>query len=97
MSTTGERLVYLAGSGGTAATLLLAIGGGATTGEALLDYSPLPTGTAAEHLSADNGVVTLQGLSYWTGSVWVEKPIKYWSGSAWIEKPLKQWNGSAWV
>ena len=51
--TTGERLALLAGASGTAAALLLLIGSGATTGEALVDFSQLPTATAAEHLLAE--------------------------------------------
>ncbi len=49
----GERLHQLAGISGTAAALLLAIGAGATTGAALVDYSGLATGTAAQHLLAE--------------------------------------------
>ena len=52
--TAAERLAYLAGTTGTAAALLLAIGTGATAGTALVDYSGLPTGTAAEHLLAEH-------------------------------------------
>lgn len=48
--TAAERLVQLAGRTGTAAALLLAIGTGATAGEALVNYSGLPSGTAAQHL-----------------------------------------------
>lgn len=33
----------------------------------------------------------------WTGSAWVECPVKRWSGSVWEEVPMKWWNGSAWV
>lgn len=52
--TTGERLTQLSGlSGVTAAVMLLAIGSGATTGAALVNYSGLPTGTAAQHLLVD--------------------------------------------
>jgi len=51
--TAGERLRALAGAGGTAATLLLLIGSGATTGDALANYSGLSSGTAAEHLLTD--------------------------------------------
>lgn len=50
--TAAERLVSLVGHGGSAAALLLAIGAGATTGAALVDYSRLPSGTAADHLLA---------------------------------------------
>lgn len=51
--TAGERLASLAGTTGAAATLLLLIGTGVTTGEALVNYSQLPTGTAAQHLLVD--------------------------------------------
>lgn len=54
--TTGERLASLAGTTGAAATLLLLIGTGVTTGEALVNYSQLPTGTAAQHLLVEKVV-----------------------------------------
>lgn len=53
MTTAGERLATLAGTTGTAATLLLLIGTGVTAGDALVDYSMLTTSTAAEHLMTD--------------------------------------------
>lgn len=56
--TAAERLLALAGATGTAAALLLAIGSGATAGAALVDYSGLPTGTAATHLLTDAEVAT---------------------------------------
>lgn len=51
--TAAERLLALAGTTGTAAALLLAIGTGATAGAALVDYSGLASATAAEHLLED--------------------------------------------
>lgn len=48
--TAADRLRLLAGTTGSAAALLLAIGSGSTTGDALLDYSSIDSGTAAEHL-----------------------------------------------
>ncbi len=61
MTTAAERLVELAGTGGVASTLLLLIGTGGTAGAALVDYSGLPTATAAVHLmidrSGDNYIV----------------------------------------
>ena len=51
MTTAAARLVSLAGATGTAGALLLMIGAGATAGAALVDYSGLPSGTAAEHLA----------------------------------------------
>jgi len=53
--TAGQRLNALAGSG-TAGVLLLLIGSGATAGAALVNYSGLPTGTAAQHLLTDHVV-----------------------------------------
>lgn len=53
MTTAAERLVLLAGTTGTAAALLLAIGSGATAGAALVDYSGLSSATAAAHLLAE--------------------------------------------
>ena len=52
--TTAERLLQLSGlSGVSAATHLLAIGLGATTGQALVDYSQLASATAEVHLLAE--------------------------------------------
>lgn len=51
--TAGERLAALAGASGKASALLLVIGLGNTAGAALVDYSGLPSGTAAQHLLAD--------------------------------------------
>lgn len=69
--TTGERLRLLAGAGGAAGVLLLVIGTGATAGEALVNYSQLPTGTAAQHLLMDVHVeppIVQPALSYGGGS-----------------------------
>ena len=51
--TAAERLVELAGTGGTAGVLLLLIGTGGTAGAALVNYSGLPSATAAVHLMTD--------------------------------------------
>lgn len=63
--TAAERLLQLAGTTGTAAALLLAIGVGATTGEALNKYSVITEGTAAEHLLSEgaNTWDTSQGIA----------------------------------
>lgn len=53
MTTAAERLVTLAGTGGQAGVLMLLIGTGSTAGAALVDYSGLPTATAAVHLMTD--------------------------------------------
>lgn len=53
MTTAAERLLQLAGAPGTAAALLLAIGQGLTTGEALVAYSGTAGMTAGEHLLSD--------------------------------------------
>lgn len=50
MTTAGARLAQLAGISGAAGVLLLAIGSGATAGAALVNYSGLPSATAAQHL-----------------------------------------------
>lgn len=34
---------------------------------------------------------------FWSGTAWVQKPLKVWNGTAWVEKPVKYWNGTAWV
>jgi hypothetical protein len=51
--TAAERLAALAGTAGTAATLLAMIGSGATAGAMLVNYSSLATGTATAHLLTD--------------------------------------------
>jgi len=58
--TAGERLVQLAGRGGTAGALLLMIGAGATSGAALVNHSGLPDGPAAAHLLAERAVPPAQ-------------------------------------
>jgi hypothetical protein len=35
-------------------------------------------------------------LYYWSGSVWVKRPVKVWSGATWVVKPVKRWTGSVW-
>ena len=52
--TTGQRLAKLAKATGSAKSLLLLIGVGATTGAALVAYSKLATGTAMQHLLVDH-------------------------------------------
>src|SRR5574343_118571 len=54
--TAAEKLVALAKSTGAAASLLLLIGSGQTTGAALVDYSGLTSATAAEHLLVEHVV-----------------------------------------
>lgn len=57
--TAGDRLKQLSGLAGvTAAVMLLTIGSGATAGAALVDYSKLPSATAAVHLLTDITVVS---------------------------------------
>lgn len=51
--TASARLAALAGTTGTAATLLMAIGTGATAGAILVNYSGLASATAEQHLLAD--------------------------------------------
>jgi len=62
--TAGDRLRFLAGQAGAAGALLLLIGSGATAGDALVDYSGLPTGTAAQHLLADNLTTDEGGIGH---------------------------------
>ena len=71
--TAAERLALLAGASGAAGVLLLTIGTGATAGEALVDYSGLPSGTAAEHLLVDIVQVELPSSS---GQIF-QDPFKY--------------------
>jgi hypothetical protein len=61
MTTAADRLVALAGGGGTAGVLLLAIGAGATAGAALVNYSGLGSATAAVHLMTDVSAVSGDG------------------------------------
>ena len=57
MTTAAERLKQLSGmAGATAAAMLLAIAVGATAGQALQNYSQLPTGTATQHLLSEPSV-----------------------------------------
>lgn len=53
MTTAGARLRALAGQDGPAGALLIMIGSGATAGAALVNYSGLLTGSAADHLLAE--------------------------------------------
>lgn len=66
--TAAERLVQLAGGGGVAAALLLSIGSGVTAGEALRDYSGLPTATAAQHILVDHAGATQNTIGSAGGS-----------------------------
>lgn len=61
MPTAADRLVTLAGSGGTAGALLIIIGNGTTASSRLVDYSGLSSDTAAVHLMTD---VTGEGSNY---------------------------------
>ena len=36
-------------------------------------------------------------LRVWTGSAWVDRPVKTWTGLSWVIKPIKSWNGTTWV
>lgn len=81
--TAGERLVLLAGTGGVAATLLLAIGSGATSGAALVNYSQLASGTAAEHLLVDH--VAEVDVSRPRGSFVKFQPVR---GGAGVVEPI---------
>lgn len=69
--TAAERLVALAGQSGAAGALLLLIGAGSTAGDALVNYSGLPTATAAVHLMTDVAVAppSPQGRDYWDVTV----------------------------
>ena len=60
--TTGERLLALAGVGGTAA--------------ALVDYSGLPTGTAAQHLLVDRAATTQRTSGGGGRGLWHEIPAQ---------------------
>lgn len=79
MTTAGARLQALAGTSGTAGALLLMIGAGATAGSALVDYSGLATGTAAQHLLADNARTAKVGgddvprHTGWNKAAWKKK------------------------
>jgi len=53
--TAGARLVALSGLSGVAASVMMAgIGAGATVSAALVSYSGLVSGTAAQHLLVDH-------------------------------------------
>ena len=70
--TAAERLVALAGQAGTAGALLLLIGAGATAGAALVNYSGLASGTAAEHLLVERVPVAGHG----GGGSWIGRARK---------------------
>jgi hypothetical protein len=70
MTTAGARLASLAGASGTAGALLLLIGAGGTAGAALVNYSGLPSATAAEHLMTDRPPPD-------TGGTWVGPQRRY--------------------
>jgi len=73
--TAAERLLALSKATGAASALLLAIGSGATAGEALVDYSHLSTNTAAIHLLAD--VVSGGGIGHNKNKKrWIEREGK---------------------
>lgn len=58
-------------------------------------YQPLLP-AAAELLSTPTP--TTDGyVKYYTGSVWVLKPMKVYIGGTWVTKPVKFWNGSQWL
>ena len=64
MTTAAERLVFLSGlSGVSAGQHLLALASGSTSGAILVNYSGLPTGTAAEHLLQDHAAQVAETIS----------------------------------
>jgi hypothetical protein len=80
--TAAERLKQISGLAGvSAAVMLLAVGTGSTTGEALVNYSGLPSATAAAHLLSGRGAVPqvtgLDGVGVGRGnkSWWHDKEI----------------------
>lgn len=52
------------------------------------------TATPAEVDNVNSAPTTIPKV--WTGSAWVQKPVKVWSGTAWVAKPVKAWSGTAW-
>ena len=68
--TAAERLLQLAGTTGTAAALLMAIGAGSTAGEALANYSGLLVGSASVHLLAERNAEII-------GSAWMPAPDRF--------------------
>ena len=56
-----------------------------------------PSTVASFSIPTEEYSLPVQGLKYYNGASWVEKPLKYYNGSAWVEKPIKYYNGSAWV
>jgi hypothetical protein len=60
--TAAERLKQLSGlSGVSAAVMLMSLAAGVTTGDTLVNYSSLPTATAAQHLLADRQTSAING------------------------------------
>ena len=36
-------------------------------------------------------------LKWWSGSSWINKPLKVYLAGSWQSKPVKRWNGSEWL
>jgi len=47
--------------------------------------------------SGARSFTTLSGVRVWSGSSWVDKPLRRWNGSQWVVVVLRRWNGTAWV
>jgi hypothetical protein len=73
-------------------------------------YAPTVTVPVSVTLNAQTGQIAYAGtvpslilanrngfMRVWTGTEWIERPVKVWNGSTWEVKPLKVWDGSDWI
>lgn len=61
--------------------------------------SPAPPAPGVEYvLAGDLQPEEPKYIKVWSGSAWVDKPLRYWNGVAWITaRPTRYWNGEEWV
>ncbi len=65
---------------------------------AWFDPDVKPAGWFADEFVDVSGNSSHTGLVLaWSGSAWVEKPVKWYDGGSWVTKPLKRWTGSTWT
>jgi hypothetical protein len=79
-------------SGGGITTVVIS-GGGAG---AVVEVTGQPLTVSLGDVTVST-VQAMAGVGVWSGTAWVEKPVKVWNGSAWVQKPVKHWDGSSWA
>jgi hypothetical protein len=95
----------------TAVGLTKSIGGVSTSlGTVIFTLNPVQivpsVGNSSRAINPINLTLTIVALNtvsiiggkpkVWTGTEWVEKPVKVWMDGVWVEKPMKVWTGSEW-